>query len=99
MKILSGHVEERLGHVGEVPDLLQTICQLLMLQYQTQVIPMRDAFYCQQSNTVLVQCYDYGVAKDTAVETQMRYDDNGAVPVIMVKKAVPPKKKYQTFEF
>lgn len=43
LKNLSGHLGERLGHVGEVPDLLQTICELLVLQYQMQVISARDA--------------------------------------------------------
>lgn len=66
MKNLLGHVGERLGHVGEVSDLLQTICILPMLQYQTQVNQMRDAWYWQSLNTVLVQSYDDGVAKDAA---------------------------------
>lgn len=30
-------VGESVGHVGEVPDLMKTICILPMLQYQMQV--------------------------------------------------------------
>lgn len=92
LKNLLGYLGERLGHVGEVPDLLQTICELLLLQYQTQVIPMRDAFYCQPLNTVLMQFDDDSVVIIAAGEIQRRYDDNGAVSVIMVKKAFLPKK-------
>lgn len=66
MKNLLRHVGERLGHIGEVSDLLQTICILPMLQYQTQVNQMRDAWYWQSLNTVLVQSDDDGVAKDAA---------------------------------
>ena len=39
-----------------------------------------------------MQSDDDGVAKDAAVEIQRRDDDNGVVPVIMVKKAVSTKK-------
>lgn len=92
MKNLLGHIEERLGHVGEVSDLLKTICILPMLQYQPQVNQMRDAKHWQLLNTVLVQSDDDGVAKDTVVEIQRRDDDNGVVPVIMVKKGVSTKK-------
>lgn len=57
-----------------------------------QVIPMRNALYCQPMNTVLVQSDDDGVAKDAAIEIQRRDDDNRVAPVIMDKKAVSPKK-------
>ena len=59
---------------------------------------MRDAFYCQPS-TVLVQCYDYGVAKDVAAGIKGWYDDNGAVPIIMDKEAVSPKKNIGHLNF
>ena len=98
MKNLLGHVGERLGHVGEVSDLLKTIRSLLMLQYQTQVNQMRDAWNWQPLNAVLVQSGDDGVAKDAVIEIQRRDDDNGFVPIIMDKKAVSPK-KYRTFDF
>lgn len=42
MKNLLGHVGESVGHVGEAPDLVKTICILPMLQYQTQVNQMQD---------------------------------------------------------
>ena len=45
MKNLLGHVGESVGHVGEVPDLVKTICILPMLQYQTQVTTICDAGY------------------------------------------------------
>lgn len=54
LKNLLGHLGKRLGHVGEVLDLLQTICEMLVLQYQMQVISMRDALCCQQMNAFLV---------------------------------------------
>ena len=99
MKNLLGHVGERLGHVGEVSDLLQTIRLLPMLQYQPQVNQMRDAWYWQPLNTVLVQSVDGGVAKDAIIEIQRWNDNNGVVPVITVKKGVSTKKNYRTFEF
>lgn len=99
MKNLLGHVGERLGHVGEVADLPQTIRLLPMLQYQTQVNQLRYAWYWQSLNTVLVQSDDDGVAKDTVVEIQRRDADNGVVLVVTVKKGVPTKKNYRTFEF
>lgn len=92
MKNLLGHVGERLGHVGEVTDLSQTIRLLLMLQYRTQVNQMRDAWYWRSLNTVLAQSDDDGVAKDAVIEIQRRDADNGVVPVISVKKAVSSKK-------
>lgn len=67
MKNLLGHVGERLGHIGEVSDMLQTIRLLPMLQYQTQVNQMRDAWYWQSLNTVLVQFDDDGIAKDAVI--------------------------------
>lgn len=45
MKKLLGHIGESVGHVGEVPDLVKTICILPMLQYQTQVTTICDAGY------------------------------------------------------
>lgn len=53
---------------------------------------MRDAFYCQPLNTVLVQFDDDSVAKDGVIEIQRRYDDNGVVPVVMDKRVISPKK-------
>lgn len=67
LKNLWGHLGERLGHVGKAPDLLQTICGLLLLQYQKQLNPMQDALYCQPMNTVLVQFDDDGIAKDAVI--------------------------------
>ena len=64
-----------------------------MLQYQTQVNQIRDAWYWQPLNTVLVQSDDGGVAKDAVIEIQSWYDDNGVVPVIIVKKGVSQRKK------
>ena len=92
MKNLLGHIEERLGHVGEVPDLPQTIRLLLMLQYQTQVNQMWDAWCWQPLNTVLVQTDEGGVAKDAIVGIQRWDADIGVVPVIIVKKDVSTKK-------
>lgn len=92
LKNLLGHLGERLGHVGEVLDLLQTICELLVLQYQMQVILMLNALYFQPMNTVLVQSDDDSVTKDAAVEIQRWDDDNGVVPIIMDKRAISPKK-------
>lgn len=43
-------------------------------------------------NAVLVQFDDDGVAKDAAVEMQRWDDDNGAIPIIMDKRAISPKK-------
>lgn len=60
---------------------------------------IRDARCWQPLNTVLVQSDDDGVAKDTIIEIQRWVDDNGVVPVITVKKGVPTKKNYRTFEF
>lgn len=54
LKNLLGHLGERLGYVGEVPDLLKTIRLLPMLQYQTQFNQMRNAGYLQTLNTALV---------------------------------------------
>lgn len=85
LKNLLRHLGERLGHVGEVSDLLQTICKLMVLQYQMQVISKRNALYCQPMNTVLVQSDDDSVAKDAAIEIQRLDDDNRVVPVIMDK--------------
>lgn len=34
LKNLLGHLGERLGHVGEASDLLQTIYEMPLLQYQ-----------------------------------------------------------------
>lgn len=42
MKNLLGHVGESVGHVGEVSDLVKTICILPMLQYQMQVNQMQN---------------------------------------------------------
>jgi len=46
-----------------------------------------------------VQSVDGGVAKDAIVGIQRWDDDNGVVPVITVKRDVPTKKNYRTFEF
>lgn len=46
-----------------------------------------------------MQSDDDGVAKDTVVEIQRRDADNGVVLVVTVKKGVPTKKNYRTFEF
>lgn len=64
-----------------------------------QVILTRNALYFQPTNSVLVQSDDDGVAKDAAIEIQRRDADNGVVPVIIVKKAVPSKKNIGHLNF
>ena len=79
------------GHIGETPDLLETISILTMLQYQTQANQMRDIWYRPPLNTALVQSDDGGIAKDAIVGIPRRDADNRVVPVIMVKKGINEK--------
>lgn len=63
-----------------------------MLQYQTQVNQMLDAWCWQPLNTVLAQSDNDSVAKDAVVEV-LRWDaDNGVVPLSCSKRASQRKK-------
>ena len=97
-KNLLGHLGERLGHVGEVPDLLQTICELIVLQYQMQVIPMRDAVYCQPMNTVLVQFDDDSAVKGMPAKFRGDMMVMEPSPLSWTKRQ-SRRKKYRTFDF
>lgn len=98
LKNLWGHLGERLGHVGKAPDLLQTICGLLLLQYRKQLNPMQDALYCQPMNTVLVQFDDDSVVKGMPAKFRGDMMVMEPSPLSWTKRQ-SRRKKYRTFDF